>query len=313
MVPYRSILFVPGHKPQWMDKALASGADCVVLDLEDSVPADLKAGARATVAESIRAVRARDPRVGLFVRVNPLDTRLTGADLEAVVVPGLTGVFAPKIDTATDVLRYDALLDHFEARNGVEGLEYIVPVEMVAAIQNAREIATASPRVGAMIGPTAEHADIARAVGYRWTPEGEETLYLRSRVLLACREAGIHPLTGLWERLDDLVGLKTFAEKGRQLGFRGMIAIHPSHVPVVNEAFTPTADEVEFHEGLVAAYQAAAAAGSGAVRYRGVHIDKAHVDTARDWLAHARSLPGARLPGAQSAPVPTIDAPEGGR
>jgi citrate lyase subunit beta / citryl-CoA lyase len=308
MVPYRSILFVPGHKPQWLDKALASGADCVVLDLEDSVPADLKAGARATVAESIRAARTRDPRVGLFVRVNPLDTRLTGADLEAVVVPGLTGVFAPKIGTATDVLRYDALLDHFEARNGVEGLEYIVPVEMIGAIQNAREIATASPRVGAMIGPTAEHADIARAVGYRWTPEGEETLYLRSRVLLACREAGIHPLTGLWERLDDLVGLKTFAEKGRQLGFRGMIAIHPGHVPVVNEAFTPTADEVEFHEGLLAAYEAAAAAGSGAVRYRGVHIDKAHVDTARDWLAHARSLPGG-----QSAPVPTFDAPEGGR
>ena len=308
MVPYRSILFVPGHKPQWLDKALASGADCVVLDLEDSVPADLKASARETVAASIRAVRERDARVGLFVRVNPLDTRLTGADLEAVVVPGLTGVFAPKIETATDVLRYDALLDHFEARNGVEGLEYIVPVEMIGAIQNAREIATASPRVGAMIGPTAEHADIARAVGYRWTPEGEETLYLRSRVLLACREAGIHPLTGLWERLDDLVGLKTFAEKGRQLGFRGMIAIHPSHVPVVNEAFTPTADEVEFHEGLLAAYAVAAAAGSGAVRYRGVHIDKAHVDTARDWLAHARSLPGAAGPA-----VPTIDAPEGGR
>jgi citrate lyase subunit beta/citryl-CoA lyase len=311
MVPYRSVLFVPGHKPQWIDKALAAGADCVVLDLEDSVPADLKAGARATVADSIRAVRERDPRVGLFVRVNPLDTRLTGADLEAVVVPGLTGVFAPKIETATDVLRYDALLDHFEARNGVTGLEYIVPVEMVAAIQNARGIATASPRVGAMIGPTAEHADIARAVGYRWTPEGEETLYLRSRVLLACREAGIHPLTGLWERLDDLVGLKAFAEKGRQLGFRGMIAIHPTHVPVVNEAFTPAPDEVEFHEGLLAAYEEAAAAGSGAVRYRGVHIDKAHADTARDWLAHARSLPGAaRSP----FDVPTtIDAPEGGR
>jgi citrate lyase subunit beta/citryl-CoA lyase len=307
MVPYRSILFVPGHKPQWIDKALASGADCVVLDLEDSVPSDRKAAARETVAASIRAVRERDPRVGLFVRVNPLDTRLTGADLEAVVVPGLTGVFAPKINTATDVLRYDALLDHFEARNGVQGLEYIVPVEMVAAIQNAREIATASPRVGAMIGPTAEHADIARAVGYRWTPEGEETLYLRSRVLLACREAGIQALTGLWERLDDLVGLKTFAEKGRQLGFRGMIAIHPSHVPVVNEAFTPTLDEVDFHEGLLTAYEAAAAQGSGAVRYRGVHIDKAHVDTARDWLAHARSLPGAT-----TAPVPTIDAPEGG-
>jgi len=292
MQPYRSILFVPGHKPAWVDKALAAGADCVVLDLEDSVPADLKAGARATVAESIRAIRARDGRVGVFVRVNPLDTRTTGADLEAVVVPGLTGVFAPKIGSATDVLRYDALLDHFEERNGVTGLEYIVPVEMIGAIQDARAIATASPRVGAMIGPTAEHADIARAVGYQWTPGGEETLYLRSRILLACREAGIHPLTGLWERLDDLAGLKAFAEHGRRLGFRGMIAIHPSHVPVVNEAFSPTPEDIAFHEGLLDAYEEAAAAGDGAVRYRGVHIDKAHADTARDWLAHARSIPG---------------------
>ena len=96
-----------------------------------------------------------------------------------------------------------------------------------------------------------------------------------------------------WIHLDDLVGLKTFAEKGRQLGFRGMIAIHPSHVPVVNEAFSPTAEDIAFHEGLIAAYDEAAAEGHGAVRYRGVHIDKAHVDTARDWLAHARSLPGA--------------------
>jgi citrate lyase subunit beta/citryl-CoA lyase len=310
MVPYRSILFVPGHKPGWIDKALAAGADCVVLDLEDSVPAELKAGARRTVAESIRAVRKKDDRVGLLVRVNPLDTRQTGADLEEVVVPGLTGIFPPKISTATDVLRYDALVDHFEARNGVTGLEYIVPVEMVGAIQNAREIASASPRVGAMIGPTAEHADIARAVGYRWTPEGEETLYLRSRVLLACREAGIHPLTGLWERLDDLAGLKAFAEHGRQLGFRGMIAIHPSHVPVVNEAFSATPAEIEFHEGLLAAYQEGAAAGHGAVRYRGIHIDKAHADTAREWLDHARAVPGGR-------PAPAdalgIDAPEGGR
>jgi citrate lyase subunit beta/citryl-CoA lyase len=318
MVPYRSILFVPGHKPAWIDKALAAGADCVVLDLEDSVPADLKAGARRTVAESIARIRERDQRVGLLVRVNPLDTRQTGADLEEVVVPGLTGIFPPKISTGTDVLRYDALLDHFEARNGVEGLEYIVPVETVGAIQNARGIAQASPRVGAMIGPTAEHADIARAVGYQWTPEGQETLYLRSRVLLACREAGIHPLTGLWERLDDLAGLKTFAQHGRQLGFRGMIAIHPSHVAVVNEAFSATAEEIEFHEGLLAAYEQAAAAGSGAVRYRGVHIDKAHADTARDWLALARATPGAAAgPPADDRPAAAdrlgIDAPEGGR
>ena len=114
-----------------------------------------------------------------------------------------------------------------------------------------------------MIGPTAEHADIARAVGYEWTPEGLETLYLRSQVLLACREAGIHALTGLWEDLENLSGLKEFAVRGRQLGFRGMIAIHPSHVATVNEVFTPSAETVAFYEGMVAAYEEAAAARHG--------------------------------------------------
>jgi citrate lyase subunit beta/citryl-CoA lyase len=158
----------------------------------------------------------------------------------------------------------------------------------VPAIQNCREIALASPRVGAMIGPTAEHADIAREVGFEFTPQGLETLYLRSRVLLACREAGIHALTALWERLEDLDGLRRFAEFGRQLGFRGMIAIHPRHVPVINEVFSASPEQIEFYEGMVAAYEQAAAQGHGALRYRGLHIDKAHYDKALLWLRQAR-------------------------
>ena len=208
---YRSVLFVPGHKPDWAAKALKADPDAIVLDLEDSVPDGEKAAARDQVRQTVGALRISAPAVGVFVRVNGLGTRLTGGDLEAVVVPGLTGVFAPKVSSATDVLQYDALLDHFEIRNGVSGLRYIVPVETVPAIHNCREIAAASPRMRAMIGPTAEHADIAREVGFEWTPGGLETLYLRSRVLLACREAGIHPLTALWERVDDLDGLREFA------------------------------------------------------------------------------------------------------
>ena len=287
IAPYRTLLFVPAHKTDWVDKAIDSGADAVVLDLEDSVPEHGKEGARSLARESIERVRKNGSDVGLLVRVNGLATRLTGADLEAVVGPGLDGIFAPKIEQATDVLRYDALLDHFETRNGASGLQYVVPVETVRAIQNCRDIALASPRVGAMIGPTAEHADIAREVGFEFTPEGLETLYLRSRVLLACREAGIHALTALWERLDDLDGLRKFAEFGRQLGFRGMVAIHPKHVPVINAVFSATPEQIEYYEGMVSAYEQAAAEGHGALRYRGLHIDKAHYDKARLWLERA--------------------------
>jgi citrate lyase subunit beta/citryl-CoA lyase len=285
---YRTLLFVPGHRVDWVDKAINTGADAVVLDLEDAVPDHEKEAARALVRSSIERVRKENNQVGLLVRVNGLATKLTGADLEAVVGPGLDGIFAPKMEQASDVLRYDALLDHFEHRNGASGLQYVVPIETVPAIQNCREIALASPRVGAMIGPTAEHADIAREVGFEFTPVGLETLYLRSRVLLACREAGIHALTALWERIDDLDGLRTFAEFGRQLGFRGMVAIHPRHVAVINEVFSATPAQIAFYEGMVAAYEGAAAAGQGALRYQGLHIDKAHYDKAVLWLSNAR-------------------------
>lgn len=294
MHPYRSLLFVPGHKPDWAHKALAAGADCVVLDLEDSVPAESKAAARDAVRTTLPALRRADPGVGLFVRPNALATRLAGADLAAVAGPELNGVFAPKVKDAADVVRWEALLDCFEALGGAAGLELIVPVETVEAITDCHRIAAASPRVGAMIGPTSEHADIARAVGYRWSPEGSETLYLRSRVLLACRHSGLHPLTGLWEDLADLDGLRRFADYGLQLGFRGQVVIHPSHVPVVNEVFTPSDEEVAYYEELVAAVERAQAAGDGAARFRGQHVDLAHADKARDALAHARLVRGER-------------------
>lgn len=288
MHPYRSVLFVPAHKPEWARKAVASGADCLVLDLEDSVPVEVKEQARLMVSQVLADLRAEHPQVGLFVRPNALATREAGADLEAVVGPHLDGLFTPKIKDATDVLRWETLIDWFEARNGGEGLEMIVPVEMVDAITNCFEIAAASPRVGAMIGPTSEHADIARAVGYRQSPEGSETLYLRSRILLACRQNGLHALTGLWEDLGNLDGLRRFADYGLQLGFRGMVVIHPSHVPVVNEVFTPSDADVAYYQELVDTMEEAVAQGHGAVRFRGQHIDLAHADKARDWLAHAR-------------------------
>lgn len=287
MNPYRTVLFVPAHKTSWFAKAAAARPDAICFDLEDSVPEHLKADARKQVAAAVAELSQTHPKMGLFVRPNSLATRLTGFDLEATVGPGLTGVFAPKVDRPDDVVRYDALVDYFEERNGGAGVEYIVPVETVHGIQNCAAVATASPRMGAMIGPTAEHADIAKAVGYEWTEGGLESLYHRTRILLACRAAELHPLTALWERIADLDGLRTFAEQGRGMGFRGMVVLHPSHVPIVNEAFTPSAKDIDFYRSMVEAYDDAARRGDGAVMFGEIHIDKAHADKAREWLDRA--------------------------
>jgi citrate lyase subunit beta/citryl-CoA lyase len=292
MKPYRTVLFVPAHKTSWYEKAAESGADAVCFDLEDSVPAHLKAAAREEVAAGIERLSKSHPAMGLFVRCNSMATGLTGLDLEATVAPGLTGIFAPKVDTAIDVIRYDTLLDHFEARSGVTGLEYIVPVETIHGIQNCEEIAAASPRVGAMIGPTAEHADIAKAVGYEWTPEGLESMVHRTKILLATLAVGRHPLTALWERIRDLDGLREFTIRGRKMGFRGQVVLHPTHVPVVNQVFTPDAEQIDFYRGLLSTYNEADARGDGAVMYGDIHIDKAHADKAEEWLARVDLLAG---------------------
>ena len=290
MKPYRTVISVPGNKPSWYDKAIAAGADCLCLDLEDSVPPAEKESAREAIRDAIGRIAEQHPKVGLFVRPNALDTGETGADLEAVVVPGLTGVFAPKVGSAREVAQYDALVDHFERRNGASGIEYILPMETIQGIQHCEEIALASPRVGALIGPTAEHADIAIAVGYEWSPEGTETRYHRTRILLAARAAGVHPLTALWERIRDLDGLEKFTVDSRKMGFRGQVVLHPTHVPVVNRVYTPAAEDVDFYRGLLKAYEEAEAAGLGAVMYGDIHIDKAHADKATAWLARVDAL-----------------------
>jgi citrate lyase subunit beta/citryl-CoA lyase len=293
MNPYRSMLFVPGNKPSWVDKAIASGADAVILDLEDSVPPAEKDDARATVRASVQRLAAGAATPGVWVRPNAWESRLAGADLEAVVVGGLDGVLLPKVYGPEDVLRFDALLEHFEIRAGLEAgsVEIIVSLETAESMAECERIARASPRIASLFGATARDADIGRALGITWTADGLETLYLRSRILLACRASGLqHPICGLWQDLPDLEGLERFATGNRALGYRGQVAIHPSHVAVINRVFTPSSEELAFYRGMVAAFEEAQAAGHAAVDYEGQHIDIAHAKTAREILARADAL-----------------------
>src|SRR5689334_10526431 len=119
MRPYRSMLFVPGHKASWADKGVASGADAIILDLEDSVPAADKAAARDTVRETIGRLGSEQTRPDVWVRPNSLDSGLLGADVEKVMVPGLAGLFLPKVFTAEEIVRIDAVVSHIEEREGL--------------------------------------------------------------------------------------------------------------------------------------------------------------------------------------------------
>ena len=293
MKPLRSLLFVPGHRGTWVEKAVASGADGLILDLEDSVPTDLKAEGRAEVARSVIRLRESDSRVGVYVRLNALDTGMAGDDIEAVAIPGLDGFVLPKTFGPDDIVRFDALVTLFEARNGVTAgtLEFICALETAEAYAACEEIAVASPRVATLFAGTARDADVSRSIGFQFTPGGQETLYLRSRALLAARSRGLEfPLVGVWQDLADPEGARNFSVQNRELGFRGQVLIHPSHVKIANEVFSPSKFEVDFYAGMIAAFEQAETRGAAAVRYEGMHIDYAHVKTAREVLEYRRLL-----------------------
>lgn len=293
MRPMRSLLFVPGHRSTWVDKAITAGADGIILDLEDSVPEALKADAREEVARSITRLHHADSIVGIYVRVNALDTGLSGDDIEAVVLPGLDGLSLPKTFGPQDIVRFDALVTHFELKNGVQpgSIEFICNLETAEAYASCEAMATASPRVATLFAGTARDADVSRSIGFQFTPAGLETLYLRSRAVLAARSAGLDfPLVGVWQDLADPEGARRFSEQNRELGFRGQVLIHPSHVAVANEVFSPSQFEVDFYAGMITAFEAAEEGGAAAVVYEGMHVDYAHIKTARDVLAYAQAL-----------------------
>ena len=288
---HRSALFVPGHKPDWVPKAVRAGADMLILDLEDSVPVPDKARARGLVRESLDALAAEGQ--DRSVRINGFATGLTLDDLEAIVCPALQAVRLPKVESADDLRELDALLTHLEKRAGMEPGTVATPLDLETAgsMRDACDILRASPRATSMMLGCGPGGDAARAVGYQWTKGGTQTHYLRSRAVLDARAAGVeYPMVSSWWDIRDVDGLRADAALNRRFGFRGMVVMHPTHVPIVNETFTPNEAELAHARGLIAAMEAAEREGSAAVTYEGDMVDYAMVTTARELLDLAASI-----------------------
>jgi len=285
----RSLLNTPASRPKMLERAATSGADALVFDLEDSVPQDQKAEARAVAAEYLQRLGAEHV---IYVRVNALETGVTELDLDAVVGPGLAGIQLPKADSVDDVARVDGMLSGLEAARGLApgSVEVVASLETARGVWSAFDIASC-PRVGSVMIGTAQDGDLQRDVGYQHSGTGEEILYLRARVLLAARAAGIHnPLDGVYPNFRDTKGLIADAGRARALGFRGKKAIHPDQVEAINLIFTPDQREVEHYAKILAAFEEALGQGSASTSVDGQMIDVAMAETARRVLAWAKEL-----------------------
>ena len=288
--PIRSWLYAPGNNAKLLDRVFTAGADAVILDLEDAVPPGAKAEARAMVAEAVQA-HAGLPGPYLSVRVNHPETGHAQDDVRAVVAPGLAGLRLPKVEDTATVRLVVGWIAEAEAAAGLAAgsIALVCSLETARGVWNALDIAQADPRVKAL---TFGAVDFVRDLHLILGPDATETLYARSRLVLASRVAGIRPpLDSVYPHLLDDEGLERSTRQGRALGFFGRSALHPRQVPIINAVYTPTADEIAAAQAIVAAAAAAAATGTGALRLpNGEFVDIPVVRYAEDTLRLAAAL-----------------------
>lgn len=287
----RSYLFVPGDSPRKMDKALGCGADALILDLEDSVAADKKDAARQTVAAFLAEHQANAGRPRLFVRVNPFDGGRTEGDVNAVTANRPDGIVLPKADGGASVQRLDALLAVAEAESGLEdGGIAILPIatETAASLFTLGSYRGSSARLAGM---TWGAEDLSADIGARVSRDTEGLLtepfrIVRSLCLFGASAAGVDPIDSVFVDFRDADGLRGESVEAARDGFTGKLAIHPGQVEVINEAFTPSAADIEEAEAVLAALKASA--GGGVASLDGKMIDRPHQIRAERTLDRAR-------------------------
>jgi citrate lyase subunit beta / citryl-CoA lyase len=288
----RSLLFVPADGGSKLDKAVASGADAVIVDLEDSIAPERKDTARVTALDFLRRAGAAKQRPRLLVRINGLDTGMTDADLDAIVPGRPDAIVFPKAEGGASVVHLDAKLTAREAIAGVpEGQIKILAqgVESAAGLFAAGTFRGASARlIGLTWGPEDLSAELGAEANRSTQGELTEPYRLaRSICLYAAAAAKLPAIETVYVDFRNSEGLRRDTEAARRDGFTGRLVIHPAQVPVINEVFTPSAAQIEKAKAVVAAF--AAQPGAGTVGIDGKMYDRPHLTRAQALLARHKS------------------------
>jgi citrate lyase subunit beta / citryl-CoA lyase len=287
-IPMRSLLFVPADSAKKLDKAMTSGADALIVDLEDSIALDSKARARDSAAAFLKAVRATTPRPYLMVRVNGLATGLTDADLDAVAPALPDAIMLPKAEGGASVIHADAKLAVREAKNGLpDGAIKILPIatETAAALFVAGTFAGASAR---LLGLTWGAEDLSADLGAQANRDAQGRFLdpyrlARTLCLAGAAAAGVPAIDTVYVDFRNSDGFRRECEDACRDGFLGKMAIHPAQVPIINEVFTPSVSAIAHARAVVDAF--AKNPGAGVVGIGGVMYDRPHLTRAEQLLA----------------------------
>ena len=276
------MLFMPGNNPGMLTGAQSLGADCVIFDLEDTVPVTEKDAARILIRHALTYMKPQGVHVA--VRINALDTPFWREDIDAAVRGGADSILAPKTHGPDCVREITAGLEAAEAERGVKDARILVfaLVESALGIENAFAVAAAHKRLGGILLGA---EDLTAELSAKRTAGGNEIFYARSRIVTACRAAGIRAIDTPFPFVTDMEGLAADAAFAAQLGFDGKAVISPRHVADVNAAFSPDQEQINWACRVMAVARRAAEEGKGVSSLDGMMVDLPVIKRAERILA----------------------------
>ena len=283
MSTFRSLIFVPGINPRFVDKAKKLNADIICFDLEDSVLPAEKVTARKMIVKALRQRAQYNLTKNVYVRINSPESGISGKDLLSTIQKGLDGIVVPKVNEVSELVELCGLITELEQKRRIEKnrIKLMPSIESAKSVVNAYSIARADLRVNALIFGLYDflhdmHLDYVDndVTGYS---------YARMKIPVDARAAGVVAIDAIWQKLDDIAGLRNDAASARRLGYVGKSIIHPTHIEPVHESFKPNRIEIRWATKVVNALGPAMrkGKGSGVVKLDGKMIDAAHYKQAK--------------------------------
>jgi len=276
---FRSLLFVPGNNPRFLEKAKKLSADIVCFDLEDSVPDDEKKNARQLIKKALK--NRSNYTSEIFVRTNSPFSGKIPDDLKEIVQQGIDGIVIPKVNNTTELKKIEKILINFEKKRKLKSVKLIPSIESAEGVVNAYEIASFSNRVLALVFGV---FDLLNDLGIEYTKQPEGAKFARQKIVLDATAAGTFALDAIWQDLKDKKGLREDCLIGKNIGYVGKTLIHPDQISTTHEIFHPNKIEIKWAQKVCNIYLKSAKKGRGATVVEGKMVDEVHYKRAKALL-----------------------------
>ena len=276
---FRSLIFVPGNNPRFLEKAKKIQADIVCFDLEDSVPDNEKTSARKLIKNALKS--RSEYSSSIFVRTNsPLSGKIS-SDLKEIIQKGIDGIVIPKVNNVTELKKIQKTLSVLEKSKKLKPIQIIPSIESAEGVVNSYQIASFGKRVIAIVFGI---FDLLNDLGVEYTKNSPGGKYSRYKIPVDAAAAGIYAIDGIWQDLNDLKGLEKDCSFGKSLGYSGKSVIHPDQISMVHKSFYPNKTEISWAEKVCTVYVESTKKGKGATTIDGKMIDEVHYKQAKALL-----------------------------